>query len=99
MNTRSTGGVIVFSVMAVLGVIGLATGHEDSGLVALVIGGPMLIATVARLARRRLPSHRAGQAGAPGWRSYPGLAGGVVGSAVSLPVAWFLMKAAIRSFS
>jgi hypothetical protein len=53
MNTRNTGGVIVFSVMAVLGVVGLATGHEDSGLVALVIGGPMLIATVARLARRR----------------------------------------------
>jgi hypothetical protein len=53
MNIRNTGGAIVFSVMAVLGVIGLATGHEDSGLVALVIGGPMLIVTVARLARRR----------------------------------------------
>ena len=53
MNIRNAGGVIVFSVMAVLGVIGLATGHEDSGLVALVIGGPMVIITVARLAGRR----------------------------------------------
>ena len=53
MNTRSAGGAIVFSVMAVLGVVGVATGHEDSGLVALVIGGPMLIVIVARLAGRR----------------------------------------------
>ena len=53
MNTRNAGGVIVFSVMAVLGVVGVATGHEDSGLVALVIGGPMLIVIVARLAGRR----------------------------------------------
>ena len=53
MNTRSAGGAIVFSVMAVLGVVGVARGHEDSGLVALVIGGPMLIVIVARLAGRR----------------------------------------------
>jgi hypothetical protein len=53
MNIRNAGGVIVFSVMAVLGVVGLATGHEDSGLVALVIGGPMVIVIVARLAGRR----------------------------------------------
>jgi hypothetical protein len=50
---RNVGGVIVFSVMAVLGIIGLATGHEASGLVALVIGGPMLIVIGARLAGRR----------------------------------------------
>jgi hypothetical protein len=50
---RNVGGVIVFSVMAVLGVVGLATGHEASGLVALVIGAPMLIVIVARLAGRR----------------------------------------------
>lgn len=53
MNIRTAGGVIVFSVMGVLGVVGLATGHEDSGLVALVIGGPMVIVIVARLAGRR----------------------------------------------
>jgi hypothetical protein len=53
MNIRNAGGVIVFSVMGVLGVVGLATGHEASGLVALVIGGPMVIVIVARLAGRR----------------------------------------------
>jgi hypothetical protein len=47
------GGVIVFSVMAVLGVVGLATGHVASGLVALVIGAPALIVIIARLAGRR----------------------------------------------
>lgn len=52
-NIRSAGGVIVFSVMAVLGVVGLATGHEASGLAALVIGGPMVIVIVVRLAGRR----------------------------------------------
>jgi hypothetical protein len=53
MNIRNAGGVIVFSVIGVLGVVGLATGHEGSGLVALVIGGPMVIVIVARLAGRR----------------------------------------------
>lgn len=53
MNIRNAGGVIVFSVMGVLGVVGLATGHEGSGLVALVIGAPMAIVIVARLAGRR----------------------------------------------
>jgi hypothetical protein len=65
MKIRSAGGVIVFSVMAVLGVVGLATGHEGSGLVALVIGAPMVIVIVARLAGRRQPSHRPGQADSP----------------------------------
>jgi hypothetical protein len=51
MNIRNTGGVIAFSVLAVLGVIGLATGHERTGLVALVIGGPVVIVIVVRLAR------------------------------------------------
>ena len=53
MNARNAGGIIVFAVMGVLGVVGLATGHEASGLVALVIGGPALIFIVARLAGRR----------------------------------------------
>jgi hypothetical protein len=53
MNLRNAGGVIVFSVAGVLGAVGLATGHEDSGLVALVIGGPMVIIVLARLAGRR----------------------------------------------
>ena len=53
LKVRSAGGVIVFSVMAVLGVVGLATGHEGSGLVALVIGAPMLIVIVTRLAVHR----------------------------------------------
>jgi hypothetical protein len=53
MNIRNAGGVIVFSVIGVLGVVGLATGHEGSGLVALVIGGPMVIVIVVRLAGRR----------------------------------------------
>jgi hypothetical protein len=50
---RNAGGVFVFSAMAALGIVGLATGHEASGLVALVIGGPMLIVIVARLAGHR----------------------------------------------
>jgi hypothetical protein len=53
MNVRNAGGVIAFSVLGVLGVVGLATGHERSGLIALVIGGPALIFIVARLAGRR----------------------------------------------
>jgi Na+/proline symporter len=53
MNIRNAGGVVVFSAMAVLGIVGLATGHEASGLVALVIGGPVVIVIIARLARRR----------------------------------------------
>jgi hypothetical protein len=53
MNTRNAGGVIAFSVLGVLGIVGLATGHERSGLIALVIGGPAVIFIVARLAGRR----------------------------------------------
>jgi hypothetical protein len=65
MKIRNAGGVIVFSVMGVLGVVGLATGHEGSGVVALVIGGPMVIVLVARLAGRRSSSHEPGQADSP----------------------------------
>jgi hypothetical protein len=53
ISVRNVGGVIVFAVMAVLGVVGLATGHERSGIIALVIGAPALIFIVARLAGRR----------------------------------------------
>ena len=53
MNIRNTGGVIVFSAMGVLGVVGLATGHDRSGLVALVFGGLAVLAIVARLTGRR----------------------------------------------
>jgi hypothetical protein len=53
MNMRNVGGLIAFSVLGVLGVVGLATGHEQTGAVALVIGGPALIVLVVRLARRR----------------------------------------------
>ncbi len=53
MNIRNAGGVIVFSAMGVLGVVGLATGHEASGLVAVVIGAPAVIVIVTRLAGRR----------------------------------------------
>jgi hypothetical protein len=53
MNIRNAGGLIVFSVMGMLGVVGLATGHESSGLIALVIGAPAVIVIVARLAGRR----------------------------------------------
>lgn len=53
MNIRNSGGVIAFSVLGVLGVIGLATGHEHSGIIALVIGGPAMIFMVTRLAGRR----------------------------------------------
>lgn len=53
MRIRNAGGVIVFAVLGVLGVVGLATGHERSGLIALVFGVPAVITIVARLAGRR----------------------------------------------
>ncbi len=53
MNIRNAGGVIVFSAMAVLGVVGVATGHERSGLLAVVFGGGVVITIVARLTGRR----------------------------------------------
>lgn len=43
----------MFSVIGVLGVVGLATGHTASGLVTLLIGGPMVIVLVTRLAGRQ----------------------------------------------
>ena len=64
MNVRNAGGVIAFSVLGVLGVVGLATGHERSGLIALVIGGPALIFIVARLAGR-MTSHGPDQPDSP----------------------------------
>jgi hypothetical protein len=53
MNIRNSGGVIAFAVMGLLGVVGLATGHERTGLIALVFGGFAMIFVVARLAGRR----------------------------------------------
>jgi hypothetical protein len=53
MNIRNAGGLIAFSVLGLLGVVGVATGHERNGLIALVIGGPAVIAIVTRLAGRR----------------------------------------------
>jgi hypothetical protein len=53
MKLRNAGGVIAFSVLGLLGIVGLATGHERTGAVALVIGGPALIFMVARLVSRR----------------------------------------------
>ena len=53
MRIRNGGGLIVFAVLGVLGVVGLATGHERSGLIALVFGVPAVITIVARLAGRR----------------------------------------------
>ena len=53
MNIRNSGGLIAFSVLGVLGVVGLLTGHEDSVIIALVIGGPAMIVLVVRLADRR----------------------------------------------
>ena len=46
------GAAIVFVVMAVLGAVGLATGHDRTGLTALVIGGIGVIGFIAALARR-----------------------------------------------
>jgi hypothetical protein len=43
----------VFAAMAVLGVVGLATGHERSGLIALAFGGGAVIVIVGSLNRRR----------------------------------------------
>jgi len=53
MKLRNAGGLIAFSVLGLLGIVGLATGHEGTGAVALVIGGPALIFMVARLVSRR----------------------------------------------
>jgi hypothetical protein len=53
MSIRNAGGLIVFSVAGVLGVLGLATGHERSGIVAMAFGIPAAIVLGARLAGRR----------------------------------------------
>jgi hypothetical protein len=53
MSIRNAGGLIAFAVLGVLGVVGLATGHERSGVIALVIGAPAVVVLVARLAGRR----------------------------------------------
>jgi hypothetical protein len=53
MKLRNAGGVIAFSVLGLLGIVGLATGHEATGAVALVIGGPALIFMVVRLVSHR----------------------------------------------
>jgi hypothetical protein len=52
-SIRAAGGLIVFAAMAVLGVVGLATGHEHSGLIALAFGGGAVIVIVGSLNRRR----------------------------------------------
>jgi hypothetical protein len=52
-NVRNAGGVIVFAVMGLLGIFELASGHERSGVLALILGGLALIFVVARLAARR----------------------------------------------
>ena len=53
MKIRNAGGLIAFSALGVLGIVALATGHEHTGVIALVIGGPAVIVLIARLAGRR----------------------------------------------
>jgi hypothetical protein len=53
MSIRTAGGLIFFTVMAVLGVVAIATGHERGGVPALVIGGIAMTGLIATLARRR----------------------------------------------
>jgi hypothetical protein len=50
---RTAGAAVVFAAMAGLGIVGLATGHERSGLIGLVFGGVAVIVIVSSLARRR----------------------------------------------
>jgi hypothetical protein len=52
-NIRAAGGLIAFTAMAVLGVVGLATGHERSGLIALAFGGGAVIVIAGAWNRRR----------------------------------------------
>lgn len=53
MKMRTAGGLLVLTVMAVLGVVALATGHERTGLIALVLGGLAVMSVVGQLNRRR----------------------------------------------
>jgi hypothetical protein len=53
MNIRTAGGVVAFTAMAGLGIAGLATGHERSGLIGLLFGGAAVIVVGSSLARRR----------------------------------------------
>jgi hypothetical protein len=52
--TRAAGALLLMTVIAVGGIVALATGHERSGLAALVISGVGVVLTIAgRLLRRR----------------------------------------------
>jgi LPXTG-motif cell wall-anchored protein len=52
-SIRASGAVIAFAAMTVLGIVGLATGHDRGGITAVVIGGIAMIGLIATLARRR----------------------------------------------
>jgi hypothetical protein len=56
---RAVGGLAVFTLMAILGIVGLATGHYRTGLIALGIGGLAVAGIAVTWVRRR----RAGERG------------------------------------
>jgi len=49
------GAAVLLLVMPVLGITGIATGHIQSGLIAVAIGGIGLLLTLAARARRGGP--------------------------------------------
>ena len=52
---RRMGAVVLLVVMPVLGIIGLATGHTESGITAIAIGGIGVLLTIAARAKRGSP--------------------------------------------
>lgn len=68
VNIRAAGGLVVFAAMAGLGIAGLATGHERSGLIGLAFGGVAVIVIVSALARRRRSSREPDHQDSPTWR-------------------------------
>lgn len=53
MTFRSAGAIILIAVITVAGIVGLATGHDRSGITALMIIGVGAVITIAGWARRR----------------------------------------------
>jgi hypothetical protein len=74
MKARAAGFIVALAVITVGGIVALATGHDRSGLTALVIGGAWaagVVLTIAGRARRRRRSGGPYSEHAPNDLRYP----------------------------
>jgi hypothetical protein len=59
-RTRAAAAVVLMTVLVVGGIVALGTGHERSGLAALVIGGTWAVGAVLGIVGRTLRTRRSG---------------------------------------